>query len=113
MGKAANKIENYLKERVELLGGQVRKYTSPARRGVFDRIILLPRFVCFVEIKAPGDKMSKLQELEKRTLDKYGVPNIVIESRQQVHEFIMKYVTAVELNSKRRTTDAQGNELQG
>lgn len=112
MGKAANKIENYLKERVELLGGETRKYTSPSRRGVFDRIVLLPKFMCFVEIKAPGDRLSALQRLEQKTLSQLSIPNAILESRNDVDKFLMGYMAAMQRNMDRRAKDAtQSNEL--
>jgi hypothetical protein len=51
-------IEQYLVERVEALGGQALKFTSLARRGVPDRLVILPgRHMEFVELKAPGKRL--------------------------------------------------------
>lgn len=57
-------VERALVRRIEALGGRAEKFTSPARRSVPDRLILLPippehrelvaRYVRFVECKRPG-----------------------------------------------------------
>lgn len=58
-----SKIEKYLQYRVELAGGQCWKWRSPGRRGVPDRIVLWPQGgVSFVELKAPGGRLSPLQK---------------------------------------------------
>ena len=50
-----NEIERYLKKRVETEGGKCWKWVSPGRRGVPDRMVLLPGGrLLFVELKAPG-----------------------------------------------------------
>lgn len=54
-------VERYLKERVESLGGLCWKFTSPGTRGVPDRYIALNGVSALVEVKAPGEKPSKLQ----------------------------------------------------
>lgn len=48
-------IENYLTSRVKAYGGKCWKWVSPGRRGVPDRIVLMPNgLVAFVETKSPG-----------------------------------------------------------
>ena len=44
------------------------KFTSPARRGVPDRMIIGNGKVLFLELKAPGEKPTKLQEYEHSLL---------------------------------------------
>jgi hypothetical protein len=57
-------IEAYFKKVVEQLGGKSYKFTSPAHRGVADRVACLPDGSCwFVEIKTEGGKLSELQKL--------------------------------------------------
>lgn len=48
------------------------KFSSPARRGVPDRIILYRGRVMFLELKAPGCKPTKLQEREMSLLGEAG-----------------------------------------
>lgn len=48
-------IESYLRKKVEANGGKCWKWVSPGRRGVPDRIVIMPGgVVAFVELKAPG-----------------------------------------------------------
>lgn len=50
-------IERHLVNEVKKAGGIAYKFTSPGRRGVPDRIVLLPNGkIIFVECKAPGEK---------------------------------------------------------
>lgn len=55
-------IERRLRKGVEDLGGLCWKLTSPANRGVPDRLIIIPGYVMFVEVKAPNGRLSALQE---------------------------------------------------
>ena len=57
-------VEAYFKKVVEQLGGKSYKFTSPAHRGVADRVACLPNgSTWFVEIKTDGGKLSELQKL--------------------------------------------------
>ena len=57
-------VEAYFKKVVEQLGGKSYKFTSPAHRGVADRVACLPNGqTWFVEIKTEGGKLSELQKL--------------------------------------------------
>ena len=48
-------VERYLRKQVEANGGKCWKWVSPGRRGVPDRIVIMPGgVVAFVELKAPG-----------------------------------------------------------
>ena len=56
-------IEAYLVRRVKELGGVAYKFTSPAHRGVSDRIVCMPDgSTWFVELKASGGRLSELQK---------------------------------------------------
>jgi hypothetical protein len=57
-------VEAYFKKVVEQLGGKSYKFTSPAHRGVADRVACLPDgSTWFVEIKTKGGKLSELQKI--------------------------------------------------
>lgn len=82
------KIEQYLKLKIEKLGGQAYKFNSGVR-GVPDRIILLPGGkITFIELKAPGKKPSALQEKRLRDLNDLGFHAIVIDSKRKVDDFV-------------------------
>jgi len=57
-------IERYLVDRVKTIGGRAYKFTSPAHRGVADRIVCLPNGqTWFVEVKTEGGRLSPLQKV--------------------------------------------------
>ena len=57
-------VEKELCDRVKSdLGGWALKFVSPGQNGVPDRVILVPGGrIYFVETKAPGKKLRRLQE---------------------------------------------------
>ncbi|WP_252237398.1 VRR-NUC domain-containing protein [Clostridium sp. ZBS17] len=68
-----SRIENYLKKRVEKLGGKAYKWAPVGVVGVPDRMVLLPGGkVIFVELKAPGKKARKIQEYRAKQLKGLG-----------------------------------------
>ena len=57
-------VERYLIKRVKDVGGRAYKFTSPAHRGVADRIVCLPDGqTWFVEVKTEGGRLSELQKV--------------------------------------------------
>lgn len=68
-------VEGYLVRRVKAAGGWPLKFVSPGTRGVPDRLLIFPGKVMFIEVKRPGQKSRKLQEL---------VQDKLIEYRQEV-----------------------------
>lgn len=57
-------VERQLTEGITALGGKCLKFTTPNYTGVPDRIILLPGGrVAFAELKRPGEKERRRQEL--------------------------------------------------
>jgi len=66
-------IERTLTRIVKERGGMCFKFVSPARAGVPDRIVLAPGGrVIFVELKAAGGKVSKVQSLQIERMSKLG-----------------------------------------
>ena len=49
-----------------------RKFASPARRGVPDRIFVRDGVVLFLEVKRPGEEPTPLQEHELGLLRQHG-----------------------------------------
>ena len=69
MGRAENAVETYLHDEVIKRGGTTRKWVSPGRRGVMDRIVFLPQApVMFVEVKTLGMGLEDHQEREAASL---------------------------------------------
>lgn len=84
-----SQLEKRLKDEIEQLGGLCFKWVSPGRRGVPDRICILPRGrTIFVEMKAPNGKLSPLQEKRIQELEKRKHEVYVLETKQKVDAFI-------------------------
>lgn len=64
-------------------GCYVRKFTSPARRGVPDRLFITPHGrVFFIEFKSPTGSTTVLQQRELRAIRERGVSAFEINSYQ-------------------------------
>lgn len=78
-------IEKYLRKSIIELGGEAYKFSSPARRGVPDRLCILPNGVSiFVECKRPGKFATALQIKEINKLRQLGQTAIVVSSYTEV-----------------------------
>jgi hypothetical protein len=74
-------VEAYLVARIKSLGGLALKFTSPSRRNVPDRIVLLPGArITFVELKAPGKLPTAGQQREHMRLWALGFAVLVLDS---------------------------------
>ncbi|MBI6549912.1 VRR-NUC domain-containing protein [Xenorhabdus lircayensis] len=75
-------IERHLVNEVKKLGGIAYKFVSPGRRGVPDRVVVLPNGrVVFVECKAPGEKPRPDQLREHERLRALGQTVVVLDSK--------------------------------
>lgn len=84
-------IEAYLVKRVKALGGVAYKFTSPAHRGVADRIVCLPGgVVWFVELKAAGGRLSPLQQVFADEMARLGQNYCVLWSKEDVDTWIQQ-----------------------
>ena len=80
-------IEKSLVKRIEGVGGKAFKFTSPNRRSVPDRLVLLPGGkVMFVECKRPGGKPTQLQAAEHKRLRDLGFEVLVVDSMDAVKQ---------------------------
>jgi hypothetical protein len=82
-------VEKYLHNEVGKLGGTTRKWTSPGRVGVPDRIVIIPGgIIIFVEVKTDKGKVSAPQEREIQRLTDLGCTARVVYGREGVDVFI-------------------------
>ena len=82
-------IERYLAQQVLKHNGISFKFSSPAHRGVPDRIVIFnPNSVYFVEVKAPTGKLSRLQIVCLDELAQMGCKCWVVYSKDDVDEFL-------------------------
>lgn len=78
-------IEAHLVKRVKERGGVAYKFTSPQRRSVPDRLVLLPGGVVeFIELKAPGKKPTPMQLREHERLRALGLAVLVIDTKEEI-----------------------------
>lgn len=81
-------VEAYFVKRVKEAGGLQRKFVSPGRKGVPDRIAVLGGLVYFVELKAPGKLLRDDQVREHVKLRKAGCEVWVVDRPAGVDHFI-------------------------
>lgn len=78
-------VENYLVWKVELMGGKAFKFTSPANRGVADRVVCLPDGTTwFIELKSPTGRRSELQKMFGATMALLNQNYAVLGSTDEV-----------------------------
>jgi len=74
-------VEAHLVEKVRAAGGKAYKFTSPQRRSVPDRLVLLPGGrVVFVECKRPGAHPTDAQHREHERIRALGHQVVVLDS---------------------------------
>lgn len=94
-------VEAYLVKQVEeRLHGMALKFSSPNRRNVPDRLLLIPDggrlrgpvgyvgYKELVECKAPGEKPRPAQEREFKRYERLGIPVYVVDSIESVDTLI-------------------------
>jgi hypothetical protein len=92
IGIIEQKVEIYFKKEFEKLNGKVLKLISSSMNGLPDRIVLLPGGrIFFVELKAPGKKPRKLQEVIHKMLTDLGFKVYVIDTKEKVLELKREY----------------------
>lgn len=78
-------IEAHLVKRVKEAGGIAYKFTSPQRRSVPDRLVLMPGGrAWFAECKRPGAKPTEAQAREHERLRALGFQVEVVDDRELI-----------------------------
>lgn len=88
---AERDIEKYLCNEIKAHGGIAYKFTSPACRGVPDRLVLTglkEKPIFFVEVKKKGGILSKLQKAQIEKIRKLYIKAHVIYSIDDVDNLI-------------------------
>jgi|TARA_R110000822_G_scaffold25044_4_gene75984 hypothetical protein len=87
-------IEKYLVQRVKDLGGRAYKFTSPAHRGVADRVVCLPNGqTWFIELKAPDGRLSELQKIFASDMALMNQKYACLWSKEQIDGWIIEAVS--------------------
>ena len=91
-GMLEKQIEAYLVKRVKDVGGRAYKFTSPAHRGVADRIVCLPNgSTWFVEVKTEGGRLSELQKVFAADMQRMQQRYVCLWNKEQIDEFIKSF----------------------
>lgn len=82
-------IEGRLRDGIKKLGGLCYKFVSPGNGGVPDRIVILPGgTVYFVELKTEVGRLSKIQCVQLKRMERLGVQVEVLYGLSEVDEFL-------------------------
>ena len=82
-------IEGKLVHEVQARGGLCLKLDSSTKKGVQDRMLLLPQGrVFFVELKKPGGRVSVLQKIRQTQLKRLGFDTRVVRNTAEVDNLI-------------------------
>lgn len=88
MGKPEAYVEGYLAREAKKRGFLCYKFTSPAVRGVPDRLLITPAGTFFVELKAEGEKPRPQQVHRIAEMRAAGAVVHVIDTREGVDELL-------------------------
>jgi len=85
-----SEVEKKLCKRVKNeLHGRALKFVSPGFNGVPDRIVLVPMGrIFFVETKAPGKNLRKLQKWVRGLIQGLGFTVLRVDTLEKVNDFI-------------------------
>ena len=97
MGAKEAVVEQHLVKRVKDAGGIAFKFTSPGRRGVPDRLVVLPNMILFVECKAEGGTLTTGQRKEHQRLQNLGMTVATVYSRSDVNDLMTVIYEAIEM----------------
>lgn len=87
-----SEVEKYLERRVREAGGRTRKVKWIGRHSAPDRLILLPGFHTFVEVKRPTEKARPAQEREHERLRAAGCRVVVLSTFDEVDRWIIQFL---------------------
>jgi len=90
-------IEKALRNKVKAAGGEAIKFTSPGTIGVPDRLVLWPGGRAeFVEIKAPGGRLTAIQTFRHEQIRKLGFTVLVVSNNNEVEDYVLHAKTLSE-----------------
>lgn len=92
MGQRENTVETYLTKRVEFHGGITRKWVSPNRIGVPDRIVIYKGRIVFVEVKTVEGALTVRQQREHNQLQDAGAEVVTVYGNKGVDDFIRNLI---------------------
>ncbi len=103
MGKRERKVENYLTDEVEKLGGITCKWARSNRVGIPDQIIILGGWIPFVEVKTVDGVLSPEQIREHDKLQKHGADVYTVYG----HPGVDNWIRWIKINKTNYITQAR------
>ncbi len=88
MAQKESQIEHRIRIAAQLRGWRVRKFTSPGRRGVPDRMFTRKGVVAFIEVKKPGETPDPLQHYELSLFARDEVPATWVDNVEDALKFL-------------------------
>lgn len=86
-------IENWLRQRIESMGGLAFKFVSPGNNGVPDRLAVLPGGVIyFIELKTDDGRLSPIQDWQQDRLRYRGANVVTINGMDEARAFVEEYL---------------------
>lgn len=83
------RVERALREAAKNAGGIAMKFVSPGLVGAPDRIVVLPcGLVCFVEVKAPGERPRPAQRHVLRRLYHLGANVATVDNETTARRLV-------------------------
>ncbi len=83
-------IEAYLVKSVRRIGGVAYKFTSPAHRGVADRVVCLPDgSTWFIELKTESGRLSPLQKVFADEMARLKQNYACLWSKEDIDEWLI------------------------
>ena len=87
----AGKLQDRLKQLVQKSGGQYRKVRWEGRNGCPDCFVWWQwPHVAFIEIKAFGDRVSKVQDREIERMRMYDLPVFIARTNEDIDKIVEK-----------------------
>jgi hypothetical protein len=81
-------VEKHLRKQVINCGGKCYKWSSPANKGVPDRVIFIFKQVWFIETKSPTGELSPLQKVVGNDITEHTDYYAVISTIEEVDRWI-------------------------
>lgn len=86
-------LENFVKRRIEYLGGKFVKFTSPQGAGAFDRVAIMPFGLTYwVEMKDGNKPLRPKQRRWRREYEKRGHSCWKIGTKEQAETFLKRVI---------------------
>ena len=92
MTKPEAAVENHLISQCKKLKFMCLKFTSPGTTGVPDRVVIANGHTVFIEIKRPGGKLRRLQEVMVAEMRSHGAVVHVADTKDLVDDVLAQLI---------------------